>query len=72
MCCFRFVGIVLFHYNKSKAVPVQAYYRPRIFQEAETPRFSDSRHVKVVTLSALATGLLYPQEIFLVLISVRD
>jgi hypothetical protein len=40
------------------------------FQEFEAPRFQDSIHMKVVRLSSLCTGCLYPKEMFLVLISV--
>ena len=40
------------------------------FREAEAPRFQYNRHMKVVRLSAVCTGYLYHQEIFLILISV--
>jgi len=45
--------------------------RPWGFHEVETPRFQENWHMKVVRLSALHTGRLYLQEIFLVLISAR-
>jgi len=53
-----------FYFNN----PTAGLDRPWGFQEVEAPRFQDSRHMKVVRLSALS---LYPQEIFLVLIYVR-
>jgi len=43
--------------------------RPLGFQDGEAPRCPDNQHMNVVRLSALRTGL-YPQEIFLILISV--
>ena len=50
-----------------KAIPVQ----PWGFQEVEAARFQDNRHMKVVRLSAIRTGRLYPQAIFMILISLR-
>ena len=37
----------------------------------QAPTFPENRHVKLVTLPTPSAGHIYPQEIFLVLISVR-
>jgi hypothetical protein len=50
--------------------PCTGLDRPWCFQEVQAPRFQDRRHMKVVSLSALHTDHVYPQEIFLVLTSV--
>jgi len=55
--------------SKGKAVPLQAWSGP---EGSRKLRFQISwqRHRMVVRLSALCTGLIYPREILLVLISV--
>jgi hypothetical protein len=42
--------------------PITGLDRPLGLQEVETPRFLDNRHMKVLRLSTLRTGCLYPPE----------
>ena len=51
--------VSLYIYYHGKAIHIQDYYRPMVFQEVESPKFLDNRHMKVVWLSALRTGRLY-------------
>jgi hypothetical protein len=53
---------VLNQHETRKAFPLQTWTGPWGFQEVEAPEFLDNRHMKVVRLSALRTGPLYPQE----------
>ena len=56
--------------GKGKAVPLQAWTGPEVSRKLRLPDFVTTAH-DGGRLSALRTGRLYPQEILLVLISVR-
>jgi hypothetical protein len=57
--------------SKSKAIPLHRPGQALRVSGGRGSRFEDSRHMRKVRLSVLRTGRLYPQEIFLVFISVR-
>jgi hypothetical protein len=46
--------------SKQKAIPLQAWTGPEGFRMLGLPEFLDNRHMKVVRLSGLRTGRLYP------------
>ena len=71
---FMYLNVVYVIYwnqsNKGKAVPLQAWSGPEGSRKLGS-QISWQRHRKVVTLSTIRTSRIYPQEILLVLISIK-
>ena len=64
---YKFIGnnrrkdLFFIYYKTTRKInSIAGMDRPRGFQEVEVPRFQDNRHMKVVRLSALRIGRLYP------------
>jgi hypothetical protein len=57
--CYKHFQTKIVKY-RGKSMPVQANCNTRRFQEVETPRFLDSRHMQMIRISALLIGRLYP------------
>jgi hypothetical protein len=57
-------------YSNNRISEISGNVKQSLYRAGQTLRVP-GRHMKVVRLSALGTGRLYPQEIFLVIISVR-
>jgi hypothetical protein len=48
--------------STGKAIPLQAWINPEGSRRLRLPDFKDNRNVKVVRLSALRTGRIYPSR----------
>jgi hypothetical protein len=57
--------------GKGSSNPCTGLLQVQRVSGVEAAKFRDNRHMKVARLSAIRSSLLYPQEIFLLLISVR-
>jgi len=66
VCVYIYIYIYIYThtricvYIKSKAIPIQAWTGPEGSSRLRLPEFQDNQHMKVVSLSALRTGRLYP------------
>jgi hypothetical protein len=60
LCILTVKGRPQLQHVKKQSNPITGLDRPTGFQEVQVTRFLDSRHLKVVRLSAIRTGRLYP------------